>query len=129
MKESQLAARFRANDLSIGLLLRSWGDEVKVLIRVAPAPGQWHDPLGDWINGRRRDQSPLLSYWGPPIGSADSLAAPIKTRDRSALSPAYIQDLVETYLLGQLDLDLANGLRRQLKKHLANVSLTNFVDG
>lgn len=124
-----LAARFCTDELAFSLLIRSWGDDIRVLIRVGSASSYGRDPLGTWVQGRWRDQSPLLTYWGPQKGDADSFDALIKVKHRKNQLPEHMQEVVETYLLSQLDTDTADGLRRQLKKHLKKVRLTDFVDG
>ncbi|MCP9943034.1 hypothetical protein KBY70_11600 [Cyanobium sp. ATX 6E8] len=125
----RLAARFCTNELAISLLIRGWGDDIRVLIRVGSASSYGRDPLGTWVQGRWRDQSPLLTYWGPQKDDADSLDALIKVRHSKNQLPEHMQEVVETYLLSQLDTDTADGLRRELRKHLKKVRLTDFVDG
>lgn len=125
----RLAARFRATDLSICLLIRSWGDDSRVLIRVRSASRHGGDPLGHWINGRWREQSSLLTYWGPRKNGSDSLDALIEARTHDKLLSPSMQGVVETYLLSQLDADAAGVFRRKLKQHLSKVSLCDFVDG
>lgn len=125
----RLAARFRANDLSICLLIRTWGDDSRVLIRVGSASRHRGDPLGHWINGRWREQSSLLTYWGPRKDGSDSLDALIQSRTQDDLLSASMHEFVECYLLSQLDADTAGVFRRKLKQHLIKVSLCDFVDG
>ena len=125
----QVAARFCADELSINLLLRSWGDSARALIRVGSSSGYVRDPLGTWSYGRWRDQSPLLTYWGPKNSNPDSFDALINSRDQESVLPGHMQELVESYLLSQLDTDTADGLRRKLKEHLRKISLTDFADG
>ena len=125
----QVAARFCADELSINLLLRSWGDSARALIRVGSSSGYVRDPLGTWSYGRWRDQSPLLTYWGPKNSNPDSFDALINSRDQESVLPGHMQGLVESYLLSQLDTDTADGLRRKLKEHLRKISLTDFADG
>jgi len=125
----QLAARFCASELSISLLLRDWEDDSKVLIRVGSLSGYGRDPLGNWDHGRWRDQSSLLTYWGLKKGDSDSFDAVINSREHEQMLPGHMQELVETYLLSQLDSDTADGLRNRLKEHLKKVSLINFADG
>jgi hypothetical protein len=125
----QVATRFCADQLSINLLLRSWGDDTRALIRIGCTSGYGRDPLGTWSNGRWLEQSPLLAYWGPKKSNSDSIDALINSRDQDSLLPAHMQELVETYLLSQLDTDTADGLRQKLKEQLRKISLTDFVDG
>lgn len=125
----RLAARFCTDELAISLLIRSWGDDIRVLIRVGSSSSYGRDPLGTWVQGRWRDQSPLLTYWGPQKGETDSLGALIKVRHSKNQLPEHMQEVVETYLLSQLDTDTAIDLSRQLKKHLKKVRLTEFVNG
>lgn len=125
----RLAARFCTDELAISLLIRSWGDDIRVLIRVGSSSSYGRDPLGTWVQGRWREQSSLLTYWGPQKSDADSLDALIKVRHSKNQLPEHMQEVVETYLLSQLDTDTADGLRRQLKKHLKKLRLTDFVDG
>ena len=125
----RLAARFCTDELAISLLIRSWGDDIRVLIRVGSSSSYGRDPLGTWVQGRWRDQSPLLTYWGPKKSDADPLDALIQVRHSKNQLPELMQEVVETYLLSQLDTDTADDLRRQLKKHLKKVRRTDFVDG
>lgn len=125
----RVAARFCTDELAISLLIRSWGDDIRVLIRVGSLSSYRRDPLGTFVQGRWRDQSPLLTYWGSKKSDTDPLDALIQVRHSKNQLPELMQEVVETYLLSQLDIDTADGLRRQLKKHLKNVTLTDFVDG
>lgn len=81
------------------------------------------------MNGRWRDQSHLLTYWGAPKGSRESLDLLIQAKDHESLLPACMQEVVETYLLSQLDPDTAAEMRSKLTKQLKKSSLSDFVDG
>ncbi len=125
----RLAARFVANELSISVLTRSWTDDIKVLIRVGSSTNYGRDPLETWIHGRWHEQSQLLTYWGPQKADDGCLVAVLQKRHRANELRERMNEVIETYLLDQLDCGTADRLRRELKKHLRKVKLTNFVDG
>lgn len=125
----RLAARFRVGELFVCFLTRTWGDDTRALIRLASASPNGRDPLGGWVNGRWRDQSHLLTYWGPPKASTELLDALIQARDDEHLLSLRMQEVVEAYLLSQLDTDTAGEISSKLTEHLKKVSLSDFVDG
>jgi hypothetical protein len=125
----RLAARFSTDNLSVSVLIRSWGGEDKVLIRVGSTSCHGRDPLGTWVYGRWREQSHLLTYWGPKKEDGDCLDALFLCKNDKAKTKQNMQEVVEVYLLSQLDKSTGDRLRGDFKQHLNILRLADFVDG
>jgi len=125
----RLAVRFSADNLSVSVLVRSWGGEDKVLIRVGSTSCHGRDPLGTWVNGRWREQTHLLTYWGPKKADTDCLDALFACRNDKDKTKQNMQEVIEIYLLSQLDESTGDRLRGDFKQHLNILRLADFVDG
>lgn len=125
----RLAARFIAENLSLLVLVRSWGGEDKVLIRVGPTSRYGNDPFEEWVQGRWSEQSHLLTYWGPKKENADCLDALIVSRNDKIKTKQNMREVVEVYLLSQLDEGTRDRLRDKFKQYLDILELADFVDG
>ena len=121
------ATCLRAGDLSIYVLLRENNEETKALIRVKAA-NSWM--FSSWSSGRWRDQTQLLTYWGPEKSDTESLEVLATAPIGSHVEPSSIRDLIDNYLLGQLDKETANELRSKIEEQTSSdISISNFVDG
>ena len=125
----RIAARFCSNRLSISALVRGWSDGDRVLIRVGSISSEGRDPLGTLVNWKWRDQSHLLTYWGPKRTDTDCLNALFLYRHDEIKTERYVREVVDVYLLSQLDDVTADRLRGDLQKHFGNLRLADFVDG
>ena len=125
----RLAVRFSADNLSVSVLVRSWGGEDKVLIRVGSTSCHGGDPLGTWVYGRWRGQSHLLTYWGAKKADTDCLDALFACRNDKDKAKQNMQEVIEIYLLSQLDESTGDRLRVDFKQYLKILRLADFVDG
>ena len=121
------ATCLRAGDLSIYVLLRENNEETKALIRVKAA-NSWM--FSSWSSGKWRDQSQLLTYWGPEKSDTEALEVLATAPIGSHVEPSSVRDLIDNYLLGQLDKETANELRSKIEEQTSSdISISNFVDG
>ena len=122
------ATCLRAGDLSIYALLRTYNQENKVLIRIKAA-NRWIFS-GWWSSGRWRDQSQLLTYWGPEKADTKALEVLTTACKARTVEPSAVKELIEIYLLSQLDESTAIELRGKIDEQTSSeISVSNFVDG
>ena len=124
----QKATHIRAGDLSLYALIRTFNQETNALVRLKAA-NSWI--FSGWSSsGRWRDLSQLLTYWGPKKSDTDALEILNTARVGEPVARSSVTELIEAYLLSQLDKETASRLRGTIDNKISSdISVSTFVDG